>query len=633
MCGIAGFYDKRREIKDYVQRIKIMTDSIEHRGPDAEGNWNDEGVSLGHRRLSIIDLETRSNQPMESHDRRFVITYNGEIYNYLEIREKLKNKGIVFFSDSDTEVIIESYRYYGSRCFSKFNGMWALVIYDRKEKKLIISRDRFGVKPLYYIKKNDMFVFASEIKAIIAAFPEYKEVNPYWIYRYLSGRPGCSDEDDQTAYKDIKVFKPASYLVYNLRSSDYIYRKYWKVDKKKFYEKWIKGKNPYYTFRRLFENAVGIRLRADVEVGSCLSGGIDSSAIIGCVKKKYDKKIQTFSSIYIDKNCNEENYINIVNKKWNLNSHYCRPDNTEYLLDEYIRKITWYHDQPIDTASLYSQYKVMESAANHVKVLLDGQGADELFAGYIPYYSDYIDDLKKSSTLWNKLKAIKYASILKNEWPEMIDYLSTDTIVGLVGIDNAYLFRNDQAYEKIKIKRTSSLFTDSFLSSVEMKDNEGVKLSHNQLVSHLLLDLTRMSIPAILHNEDSNSMAFSIETRIPFLDYRIVEFAIALKGNYKIRNQWTKWIVRRSLKDYLPKQVYKRKGKMGFPAPFSRWLREGQSMSKIRDTIYAFSKRNIILEDTIDFYYKAHISGKCDYSEILFRIYDMEIWLELIGVM
>lgn len=628
MCGIAGYIDKSGKYRPEKKLVKKMTDVMIHRGPDAEGQWIDEHIALGHRRLSIIDLDAKSNQPLISHDGKYVITFNGEIYNYIELKRELERKGCVFSTDSDTEVVIEAYRAYGKECFNQFNGMWSLALYDIEKQKVILSRDRFGIKPAYTVDNEDVFVFASEIKAVLAAFPEENIPNETCIYRYLSQSVN-EDTDEQCFYKNIKIFPAAHYMIYDLQNHTREYKSYWEVNEQLFYEKWIQEKNPVKTFRKLFESAIELRLRADVEVGACLSGGLDSSAIVGCASKKFGRKMHTFSSVYTDKECNEESYIRKVNERWNTIPHYIKPDDYEENFTKYIEDLTYHHDQPTGGASLYSQYMVMKEVKGKVKVILDGQGADELFAGYIPYYSYYIDDLLSRNTFRAKCKAIKMLVIIKKEWPDVIGAVSTDTIVRLVGLKNSFLFQNEKKIKDLKVKRSAKMFTDDFMAKVhDDYQKKEIQCSSN-LNTRLCNDVLNKSIPALLHNEDGNSMAFSIESRVPFLDYRIVEFAIALDGKYKIRNQWTKWIIRKACRDYLPKEIVKRKNKMGFPAPFARWLREGSSRKELKRIIYEFGERNIVPKETIDQLYRAHVNGKADYSDILFRIYNIELWFRI----
>lgn len=628
MCGIAGYINKSGKYQTSQKFVKKMTDQMVHRGPDAEGQWIDEKVALGHRRLSIIDLDAKSNQPMVSHDGKYIITFNGEIYNYIELKKELSAKGAVFKTNGDTEVIIEAYREYGVKCFNRFNGMWAFALYDIEQQTVILCRDRFGIKPLYTVDNNEVFSFASETKAILAVFPEENVLNETWIYRYLSGSRS-EDSDDMCFYKNINIFPQAQYMIYDLKRNTKEYKKYWTINEEAFHRKWIQGKNPVKTFRKLFESAVGLRMRADVEVGACLSGGLDSSVIVGCMSKKYRKKVYTFSSVYEDEDCNEEMYIRKVNEKWKTIPYYIKPDDYEEDFIKYIEDITYHHDQPSTDASLFSQYMVMKSAQGNVKVLLDGQGADELFAGYTPYYLSYINDLVEKKTIAAKCQAIKIFVKIKKLWPDMMKLISTDTIVKVAGIKNSFYFQTQNDINSRKFHLNTPLFTSEFLNKVDdRKRNKEIQcLSH--LDTKLCKDIVYDSIPYLLHNEDGNSMAFSLESRVPFLDYRIVEFAIALDGRYKIRNCWTKWIIRKACKDYLPKEVLKRKEKMGFPAPFARWIREGKNKDIVAKIIYEFGNRNIVPIETIDQLYRAHMDMQADYNQILFRFLSLELWLRV----
>lgn len=629
MCGIAGYISVSGRYSPDKKKVKIMTDVLRHRGPDAEGQWTDDRVALGHRRLSIIDLDASSNQPLLSHDGRFIISFNGEIYNYIEIKEELKKEGHTFNTNSDTEVIIEAYRRYGEDCVKKFNGMWAFALYDIERAEVLFSRDRFGIKPLYTYTNDDCFVFASEMKSIRAVFTQIQDISETWIYRYINGKI-TEDIDEECYYKDIKRFPQSYNMMFDLTTGEKRYKKYWEVNEKEFYERWVKGKNPFRTFRTLFENAVKLRLRADVEVGVCLSGGIDSSGIVGVASKQKGDRIHTFSSVYNDSDCNEEFYIRKVNEKWNTIPHYIKPDETEEDFNEYIKDCVYHHDQPVGGASLYSQYMVMKGIKGHVKVVLDGQGADEMFAGYLPFYSRYLLDLAEKGDFWSKKRAIRTLAILTEEWPHIVGNISTDVIVRLIGIKNTNRYiRPSHNNEARRIRRDYPMFTDDFLKKINMEDDiDRIKCS-SHLNTELCNQVISTSIPCLLHNEDANSMAFSIETRVPFLDYRLVEFSMALDGKYKIKNQWTKWVVRRALKKYLPKEVYKRKNKMGFPAPFARWLREGKSKDEIKGYIFRLAKRGIIPEETIKVIYNAHMEGRANFSNTLFRFYCLELWMEM----
>lgn len=272
----------------------------------------------------------------------------------------------------------------------------------------------------------------------------------------------------------------------------------------------------------------------------------------------------------------------------------------------------------------------MQGVHGNVKVVLDGQGADELFAGYIPYYGYYISDILSKNTLCSKIKAVKTIAVIAEEWPDMFDNIQSDAVMNTLGIEFYKELRKKVGQQGKNIVRSTgqySLFTEDFLNSVDKNIPYSEKKISGLLNTRLCKDVTRDSIPSLLHNEDGNSMAFSIESRIPFLDYRIVEFGLALSAEYKIRNEWTKWIIRRSCRRYLPKKVACRKNKMGFPAPFERWLRESGEKNKMKEIIYSFGERNIVPRETIDFYYKQHMSGQADRNALLYKFLVLELWL------
>ena len=632
MCGIAGWIYKNQNQKAEKERIKKMTDAIAHRGPDAEGAFLENNVALGHRRLSIIDLSEDGNQPMFSHDDAYVIVFNGEIYNYLELKEELIKLGAIFKNNTDTEVIIEAYRYWGQECVKRFNGMWAFCLYDKEKNDCFLSRDRFGIKPLYILDRGDVFAFASEAKAILAGFPEENIPDYDMVYRYLWGGV-LEDQDEKTFYRNIKRFEQSYSMIYHLDTNQYEKVRYWKVDEEEFRKKWIIGKDPVKTCKELLEDSVKLRMRADVEVGSCLSGGLDSSAIVGICKKKFGLTMHTFSSIYSDKDCNEKEYIDAVNSFNQTIPHLIYPEPEKNSLLDAFQKILYHHDGPNSGASLYSQYSVMQGIHGNVKVVLDGQGADELFGGYLAYYGDRLLDILRENTWRSRLAAIKTMAILTKQWPWVISSIQSDAMVQALGMKQyRKMIKKYKQQEIIRIGGNHPLFTKEFIESV----NKEVSFSENKITgvlnSRLCKEVIKDSIPELLHNEDGNSMAFSIESRVPFLDYRLVEFGLVLDSKYKIRNEWTKWIIRQSCKEYLPKKVARRKNKMGFPAPFARWLRECEEKEQMKELIYALGERNIVPKETIDFYYQEHMSKKADRNQMLYKFMVLEMWLRTCNV-
>lgn len=627
MCGIAGFINKDGSSAS-VQKLKRMTDAIAHRGPDAEGQLCEGNIALGHRRLSIIDLSDAGRQPMESADGRFAITFNGEIYNYQELKKELSALGAVFTNDTDTEVIIEAYRFWGAACLPRFNGMWAFALLDRAEGKLILSRDRFAVKPLYLLDRDDLFMFASEAKAIIAVQPEENVPDLVQIHRFI-GLTAPEDIDGHSWYAGIRIFPAASYGVFSLNSCAFEVKTYWEPDIELFRKKWIEGKDPVGTFRELFDDAVRIRLRADVEVGTCLSGGLDSSAIVGCCKKRHGVTMRTFSSRYGDKSCDEGEFIDAVNRFTGSKAVPVYPDGQPVSFVEAFRRINANHDGPSAGASLYSQYSVFREVGKHVKVVLDGQGADELFCGYAGFLNPALRKAAKASPRIVMIRTL--LELLREN--DFIDasQLSADVGIRTFGIDNylrlADAVRKEAAAQASQLKSHPAI-TPAFSALVNDRPVCSCACKSGDEITQMCLDQTLVySIPQLCHNEDSNSMDFSVEVRMPFLDYRIVEFALALDSSYKIKGAWQKWIIRKALKPYLPVKVRRRRNKMGYPAPFFRWLKESEEKEQFKEILLSFARRNLVPAETIEAYYGAHMRGEANMEQILFRYLSLELWL------
>lgn len=627
MCGIAGFINKDGSAAS-ERKLRKMTDVIAHRGPDAEGHLCEGSIALGHRRLSIVDLSDAGKQPMESADGRFVITYNGEIYNYKELKAQLIELGAVFKNNTDTEVVIEAYRYWGIDCLRQFNGMWAFALLDRAEGKLVLSRDRFAVKPLYILDREDIFMFASEAKAVIAVQPEENIPDLVQIHRFVGGT-APENIDEHSWYANIKTFPPASYGVYSLDSGSLEIEAYWRPDVELFKKKWIDGRDPAATLRELFDDAVKIRLRADVEVGTCLSGGLDSSAIVGCCSKRHGITMRTFSSRYSDKSCDEGDFIDSVNRFARAKATPVYPDERPVSFLEAFRQINWNHDGPSSGASLYSQYSVFREVGKHIKVVLDGQGADELLCGYASFLNPALRRAAKTrpraGMVWTLIEILRENDFIDGS------QLSADVGVRVFGVDN-YL-RLMEEVQKAAAAQTTQVracapFTRAFSALVKDAPNCSAAYKTDDEVTQMCLDQTLVySIPQLCHNEDSNSMNFSVEVRMPFLDYRIVEFALALDSSYKTRGTWQKWILRKALKPYLPVKVRRRRNKMGYPAPFFRWLRESDEKEAFQEIIFSFAKRNIVPAETIEAYYNAHMSGEANMEGILYRYLSLELWL------
>lgn len=624
MCGIVGVISKKKGPVD-GQRVQAMNNKMIHRGPDDSGIFVEEKVGFGHRRLSIVDLSKSGRQPMTSNDGRLVIVFNGEIYNYKELKEILRKEGVVFQNETDTEVIMEAYRHWGISCTKRFNGMWAFALYDKKERIVFFSRDRFGVKPLYVYENEEELVFASEIKCILEIYPQERIPNIVQLRRYMAGIQ--EDADENTFYANIKNFPKSKNMIYNLNSNHKMWNTYWRINVPAFKKKWA-TMNPYRMCRRLVEDAVRIRLRADVEVGASLSGGLDSSTIVSIVSKKYGIKMHTFSSMYEEKDCDEREFIKYMNGYAGSHAHYIYPDKEKDLIQD-LKDMIFYHDGPCQSPSPYSGFCVYRGVGKQVKVMLDGQGADEIFGGYIAYYKNKMQDLMGTDGRRFRIKRIALLIGILSDWPQLTEVIPQETILKVLGARKFQYIKQKYHLLNPRVKQgIETLFTKEFWN-VDMKIiNKPDDTVVGEVNRRMNMDLQFAKLPRILHDVDRNSMARSIEVRLPFLDYRLVEFSYTLEDEQKIRGTWTKYILRRGCSKYLPVKIRKRKNKMGFPAPFWKWIQDERYQNKIGQYLSDYKQRGIVDADELDRCYKEQLENKGNYSDILFRCMAAEIWLQ-----
>jgi asparagine synthase (glutamine-hydrolysing) len=615
MCGIAGYLklNEKLDKERFSLNLAEMLDLIKYRGPNDKGIYQDDWISLGNLRLSILDLSSAGHQPMKNSNGSLIITHNGEIYNYLEIREELQKKGYDFKTNTDTEVILAAYQEWGEDCVKRFNGMWAFVIWDKKKKKLFVSRDRFGIKPLFYTQDKNSFIFASEIKSLIP-FLKKKEINYPFLYNFIDRQ--ISYGSNQTLFKDIQFLRPAHNLIIDLNNGAKIKKEcYWRFLPDRFREKYDYSQ-PVNTFRELLIDSVKLRLKSDVPVGVCLSGGIDSSVITCIISKILKQKVKTFSSIYKQPGYGEKEFIDEVNQECQTEPTFIYPsaDNFFKVLKSLIR----HHDKPIRMPGAYSQWHVFECAADKVIVTLDGQGGDELLAGYPYYYPYYLADLIKD------LSIIKYLKTQK----QIKEHLKKDYYKDTLKILFPWLIKF-KALFKEKEHWQDQILTDDFIikyKSSLIKKEPGVLSSY--LNQELYRTFATTNLPMLLDNEDRVSMAFSLESRVPFLDYRLVEFCFGLDYRYKINGYTTKYILRQAFKDILPKKVYQRKDKKGFPTPLEHWFRQElkDDLKKIF-TSKEFAKDNILDAQKIQRIFSEHLAGR-NHSRILWRALVIHFWLK-----
>jgi asparagine synthase (glutamine-hydrolysing) len=569
MCGIAGIINKASVVE--TVRLKAMTDAIKHRGPDGEGQWvNDsQTVGLGHRRLSIIDLSDAGSQPMHYLD-RYVIVYNGEIYNYIELKNELLKKGYSFFSDSDTEVLMALYHEKKEKCLTDLDGMFAFAIYDRKEQVLFCARDRFGEKPFFYsYEKGGHFAFASEMKALWTGGIERKP-NERMVFDYLQFKILQNPQDSsETFYAGIKRLKAAHYIKVDVESCRMIEeKKYWSIHLTVPQD--ISVDVAAERFRDLFNTSVKRRLRSDVPVGSSLSGGLDSSLVVMSIdelKRETSQLQKTFSARFRNFHKDEGQYMQLVIDRCKIEPHFVYPDD-ETMLKE-LGKVIYHQEEPFGSASICVQYLVYQLAKqNDVTVLLDGQGADEILAGYHYYFRSFFSELRKADKKAFRQEWEAYQRLHENNQINEIEKKNLKYYFRLYAapwVDKARELR--QHYKQRLKPELNKSFYETFSKEGFMQ-----KPTFDTLNETLLSSATEIGLEELLRYADRNSMAHSLEVRLPFLSHELVEFLFSLPATYKIKEGWTKWLMRYTFQNLLPAEITWRKDKIGYEPPQQKWM-------------------------------------------------------------
>ena len=596
MCGIVGFINKENiDINPYD-----FLNTLYHRGPNEQNFYSTENVFLGHTRLSIIDIEN-SHQPMM--DNRYVLIFNGEIYNYIELKDELKKRGFLFKTNGDTEVVLNSFKYWGIDAFNKFNGMWAIAIYDKQEKKLYLSRDRFGKKPLYYFLNNKKIVFASEPKAILKYPNIQKNPNIKKVFRYISTNYRYIDIDNESYFEGIYQVPKSTVMIIDNRMTKKVV-KYWQL--KDFNT--IKEKETVERFRELLIDSVRLRLRSDVDVGCFLSGGMDSTSIVSVAYNVLKTPIKTFSGITGEKKgvYDESEYIDEVVKGTEAVHKYIRINS--YNIFEILDEMLLFHDEPICTVTWFSLYLIVKEIKKYnVPVVLNGHGGDELLAGYWDHYQYYFYDLnypEDEIKLWHENHKRDLAEIA--EYKKLILQLRKGKKEIEKFPDYSYVFNNE-----IKNK---------FNLNVELSNLNNTTLLTNRLYKELFYE----TLPASLRAEDRNTMAHSIESRSPFLDYRLVEFCFKLDNKLKIKNGIGKWILREAMKGILPEKVRTRMDKAGFIAPADEWFRT-INKKQIEDMLNDNILKELFNIGELKKVYNRHLKGE-NHQMFLWQLINFYIW-------
>lgn len=614
MCGILTYYKRDGLSSEDIVNAQKSLGLIKHRGPDGEGlvlintksgnfkiiktpetpkeiqseilindiNDKEFDLLLGHRRLSIIELSNAGHQPMMDELGNW-ITFNGEIYNYLEIRKELKALGIGFKTNSDTEVILKAYQYWGADCLSKFNGMWSFLIFNNQSKSLFISNDRFGVKPLYLYEDNGSLIFVSEPKQMFAFQGKLKSHNQNTIQDFL--KFGYLDHNFETFYNELNRFPNSCYCEFNFSSYNgklnSIIKNYYNLPST---VSDLNYKNAKEKFRHLLQDAVKLRMRSDVPYAFALSGGLDSSAILYTAtdvnkERASLESIESFSAVFYDLDGDESKFMKIIEHDMNLKTNYIEPLKM-FNMDEFENHI-YHQDSPVQSTSYFAEYCIAKHVSKKgFKVLLVGQGADEIFAGYHHHFYTFIKSLFLNVNIYKLHNEMKAYAKLKNMTMKSL---------------RSRLYNDLKQYVKTLYKGNSH--QNNVLSEWKKVKN---------LNDILKLDFTKTTLPVYLKSDDRDGMAFSIESRHPFLDYRLVDFAFSLPDDFKIRNGWQKNIIRDAMVE-MPEEIRFRKDKKGFTTPQDYWL------SKYKNELEV---------------YKSYLNNYSNNSSDEFREISLGVWLK-----
>ena len=620
MCGVAGILNlNNRQVTNLEHSLSTLNRLQKHRGPDGEGVWlhENEHVGLAHVRLSIIDLET-GQQPMLSNSKN-AITYNGEIYNFEELKKEIGESN--FSTNSDTEVILKAYERWGVDCISKFRGMFAFALWDESKSKLFCARDRFGIKPFYYTIVNDIFYCASEIKALL---PFVKEIdtdkdslNDYLTFQFTLG--------EKTLFKGIKQLEPGHLLT--IEDSQISVKKYWEV----YYNLDFSHTEQYFIeqTRELMGDSIRLHLRSDVPVGAYVSGGRDSSIVAALASQIETSEFQAFTGKFsYGEGYDESMYARDLSQQYSFNLHELDIKSTDFVSS--IHKIIYHLDQPVAGPGSFPQYQISKLASEHRKVVLGGQGGDEIFGGYARYLIAYFEQCIKGAiegslnngnfvvtyeSIISNLESLKqYKPLLKQFWSkglfETIDRRYFDLV------NRAPTLEDEVNWDAIGKSSTCDEFTKIFLG-----DNVGHE-SYFDLMTHF--DFKTL-LPALLQVEDRMSMAHGLESRVPFLDHKLIELAATIPADIKFKNGELKRLLVRTFDPILPNSITQRKDKMGFPVPLNEWM-QGELKDFIcgifetgRDRGREFFNTDVILEN---------LSKEGKFSRKIWGLLSLEVWMQ-----
>ncbi|MFN2405789.1 MAG: asparagine synthase (glutamine-hydrolyzing) [Pyrinomonadaceae bacterium] len=626
MCGINGIaFSSRAGRQVDANVLKRMRDVITHRGPDDEGIFIDDRVGLGHRRLSIVDVAA-GHQPMSTADGSLYITYNGEIYNHADYRDELIARGHIYQTHCDTETILHLYAEHGADCVNYLRGMFAFAIWDRNKRELFIARDRLGVKPLYYVRTPDgSLYFASEIKSLLEARAVKPELNYATFSDYLANH---STSGEDTLFVGVKRLLPGHTLTWN--DGEIKIRKYWDVSFEKRTEPGRTDQDYIAEWSELFRKSVQLRLMADVPLGMFLSGGIDSSAIAAVMSTLVDEPIKTFSVAFAEREANELEYARLVARTFKTDHHEVVISPQQFWTR--LPDLIWHEDEPLAHPSSVALYFVSELAAKHVKVVLTGEGSDELMAGYARYRKTILNIA--AAEQYHKFVPSGVRSLVRKQFAGMTGsklrlklgrtFLNLSPDIESIYFDNFAVFSRSLQGQLLTREAV-----DRITGGIDPYAGVRELLGHTDaqsLLDRLLYADIKTYLHELLMKQDQMSMAASIESRVPFLDHKLVEFTSSLPERLKLRGWTTKYVLRQSMKGVLPAAILDRP-KMGFPVPLGKWFRG--AYSPVLDEYVLGSRareRGIFNAEFTRALVEQHQRGEANHSERLWSLVNLEMW-------
>lgn len=615
MCGICGFNWNDKAL------ISVMNDSLEHRGPDQQGTFCHESISFGFRRLAIIDLSDHGSQPMFNEDDTICLVFNGEIYNFQELRPELIARGHTFRGKSDSEVILHAYEEYGKDCVHRLRGMFAFAIYDLNKKSLFIARDRIGIKPLYYYQKNGKFLFASEIKAILQDRSVAREVDDQAIYDYLGFEFVPAP---RTMFRHIHKLPSGHYL--SLQEGQVEVTRYWDLAMATS-PTTLSYRDAVERQKELLGEAVRSHLVSDVPLGVFLSGGLDSSAIVALMRRYISGPIKTFTIGYHDKTFSELDYAAIV-------ANHCETDHQVLMLDdikpEYVEKTLYHLDEPMTDLSTVPLYLLCKQAREHVTVCLSGEGADESYAGYDRFKA------AKIASWFNLIPSPLRKQVIGRLVAHLPDQAQKKGAINMLKrfIEGANLPAegNHLRWQYFSSDNlTRNLFTGGFREAIALDPFRLVReyavrcKDADEVNRQIYLDMRYMMTDSVLMKVDKMSMASSLEVRVPLLDHVLVEFLASLPGDWKLKGMTTKYIFRSALEELLPKEIVHR-GKQGYSLPVKHLLRgemKHYMVSLLNDSPLIREKMNVSFVNQL---IEEHCAMKHNHNHILWALMNLSIW-------